>query len=160
MGGVRKRRLLLLYGSSRWLPGPLRRLLLPALLAHTRWVYARLARGTVRRVADYRRTGHEVVALVGVDGSPSCGVSRTLDIPAALDRLARADRRTLTAQAVNGILRDTSVPGRGLFTDQVRRRLRRRRIDVPYLAHDLPAELDGTLSPVVGDLRRVTGTPR
>jgi uncharacterized protein YbbK (DUF523 family) len=159
-GGVRKRRLLRLYGSARWLPGPLRRRLLPALLLYTRWVYARLAHDTARRVADYRRTGHDVVALVGVDGSPSCGVARTLHIPAAADRLARADRRTLTPEAVNAIVRDTLVPGPGLFTEQLRRGLRRRRIDVPYLAHDLSGELDGIPSPVVGDLRRVAGTTR
>jgi predicted secreted protein len=158
-GGVRKRRLLRLYGSAGWLPGRLRRLLLPALLAYTRTVYARLARDTARRVADYRRTGHEVVAVVGVDGSPSCGVARTLDIPAAVDRLARVDRRGPTSDAVNAVVRDTLVPGPGLFTEQVRRALRRRRIDVPYLAHDLLGELDGGSSPVVPQLRRAAPSP-
>jgi uncharacterized protein YbbK (DUF523 family) len=152
-GGVGKRRLLLLYGSAGWLPGPLRRALLPVLLTYTRRVYARLARRTARRVADYRRSGCEVVAVVGVDGSPSCGVATTTDIPAAVDRLARADRRTLTPAAVNAVVRETLVPGPGLFTAALRRELRRRRIDVPYLAHDLPGELDGRLSPVATDLR-------
>ena len=158
-GGVRKRRLLRLYGSGRWLPGRLRRLLLPGLLAYTRWVYARLARDTARRVADYMQTGHEVAAVVGVDGSPSCGVARTIDIPSALDRLARADRRSLTAEAVNIIVRDTLVPGPGLFTERLRRELRHRQIDVPYLAHDLPGELAGAPSPVAAQLRRPAATP-
>ena len=83
-GGVQKRWLLRLYGSARWLPGPLRRALLPVLLAYTRRVYARLARDTARRISDYRRSGVDVVALVGVDGSPSCGVERTMDIPTAV----------------------------------------------------------------------------
>jgi uncharacterized protein YbbK (DUF523 family) len=151
-GGVHKRRLLRLYGSDRWLPGRLRRHLLPALLAYTRWVYRRLARDAARRVGDYRRTGHEVVAVVGVDGSPSCGVARTLDIAAAADRLARADRRTLTAETVDAAVRDTLTPGEGLFTEQLRRALADRRIDVPHLAHDLLGELDGATSPVVGPL--------
>jgi uncharacterized protein YbbK (DUF523 family) len=155
-GGVRKRRLLLLYGSARWLPGRLRRLLLPLLLAYTRRNYARLARDTARRAADYQRAGLDVVAVVGVDGSPSCGVVRTLDIPAALDRLARADRRTLTTARANAVVRDTLVPGPGLFTELLRRELRRRRVDAPYLAHDLPGELDGEPSPVVAELRQGT----
>jgi len=157
-GGVHKRRLLLLYGSARWLPGPLRRLLLPALLDHTHRIYGRLARDTGRRAADYRRAGLDVVAVVGVDGSPSCGVARTLDIPAAVDRLARADRRTLTTAAVNAIVRDTVVPGSGLFTELLRRDLGRRGIDLPYLAHDLLGELDGAPSPVVEQLRAATVT--
>jgi hypothetical protein len=51
------------------------------------------------------------------------------------------------------IVIDTLVPGPGLFTDQIRRRLRRRRTDVPYLAHDLPGELAGLPSPAVAALR-------
>jgi uncharacterized protein YbbK (DUF523 family) len=155
-GGVQKRRLLRLYGSARWLPGPLRRALLPVMLAYTRSVYARLARRTARQMFDYRRSGYDVLAVVGVDGSPSCGVDRTMNIPAAVDRLARADRRTLTTSAVNAVVQDTLVPGPGLFTDLLRRELARRRIDAPYLAHDLPGELAGRPSPVPGDLRRVT----
>ena len=155
-GGVQKRRLLRLYGSARWLPGALRRALLPLVLVHTRWVYLRLAHDTARRIGDYRRSGVEVVALVGVDGSPSCGVARTLDIPAAVDRLARADRRTLTTAAVNTVVRDTVVPGAGLFTASLRRELRRRRIDVPFLAHYLPGELDDLPSSVPASLRSLT----
>ena len=158
-GGVQKRRLLRLYGSARWLPGPLRRALLPLLLAYTQRVYARLARDTARRIADYRRSGVDVVALVGVDGSPSCGVARTLDIPAAVDRLARANRRMLTTAAVNAIVRDTVVPGPGLFTALVRHQMERRGVDVPYLAHDLPGELDGLASSVAAQLRRSTASP-
>lgn len=154
-GGVQKRRLLRLYGSARWLPGPLRRALLPVALAYTRRVYARPARDAARRIGDYRRSGVQVVALVGVDGSPSCGVERTLDIPAAVDRLARADRRGLTTAAVNAVVRDALVPGAGLFTEQVRRELRRRRIDVPFLAHDLLTEVDGGASAVPGRLHRL-----
>jgi hypothetical protein len=154
-GGVGKRRLLWLYGSARRLPGPLRRALLPVMLAYTRWVYARLARQAARRIADYRRSGCHVLAVVGVDRSPSCGVDRTLDIPAAVDRLARARRRTLTPEAVNAIVRNTQTPGPGLFTERLRHELQRRRIDVPYLAHDLPGELDGRPSPAVADLRGV-----
>jgi uncharacterized protein YbbK (DUF523 family) len=152
-GGVGKRRLLRLYGSPRWLPGPVRRALLPVMLAYTRRVYARLARQTARRIADYRRSGCDVMAVVGVDGSPSCGVDRTLDIPAAVDRLARARRRTLSTAVVDAVVRDTSVPGPGLFTERMRHELRRRRIDVPYLAHDLLGELDGAPSPVADRLR-------
>ncbi|GAA4750933.1 2-thiouracil desulfurase family protein [Actinomycetospora chibensis] len=156
-GGVHKRRLLRLYGSARWLPRPLRRAALPVLLAYTRWVYKRLARDAVRQIADYRRTGHEVVALVGVDGSPSCGVRRSLDIRVALERLAEADRESLTTDRVNAILRATSVPGEGMFTEQVRRRLRARRIGVRFVAHDLQRELDGEPSSAATALRDITG---
>jgi uncharacterized protein YbbK (DUF523 family) len=154
-GGVLKRRLLLVYGSGRWLPGPLRRALLRAGLAWTRVVYRRLARQTARQVADYRRSGLHVVAVVGVDGSPSCGVTRALDVRAAADRLAACPRGTMSVHDATAVVRDTVVPGRGLFTAALQERLRRRRIDVPFVAHDLVGELDGRPSPAVPALERL-----
>ena len=156
-GGVLKRRLLLLYGSSRWLPAPVRRALLPPALAYTRWVYRGLARGTARQLADYRRSGMDVVAVVGVDGSPSCGVARTLDVPCALDRLAACPRRSMALADANAVVRETLVPGQGMFTALLRGELRRRRIAVRYLAHDLIGELDGRSSTAISALAAPTG---
>lgn len=117
-----------------------------------------MARNTARQVADYRCSGIEVVAVVSIDGSPLCGVQCTLDIPAALDRLAAADRRTLTSNEVNAIVRGALLPGTGMFTRLLRRELRRRHIDVLYLAHDLPRELDGRPSHVPAGLHRSAGS--
>lgn len=49
-------------------------------------------------IADYQDSGLEVVGVIGIAGSPSCGVQTTLDLPAAMDvlcrcRLANLDRR-------------------------------------------------------------------
>ena len=151
-GGVLKRRLLLAYGSSRWLPHPVRRALLRASSTYTRIVYRRLARDTVRRVRDYRDSGLQVVAIVGVDGSPSCGLTRTMDMPAALDRLCALDRGTITVAEMTTIVRDSTTTGRGLFTEALQNHLRRRGLDVTHLAHDLLAELAGRPSTAVGGL--------
>ena len=66
------------------------------MLAYSRLVYRRLARQTARRVADYRDSGLDVVGIVGVDGSPSCGVTRTMDLSRALDHLCDTDPDTIT----------------------------------------------------------------
>jgi hypothetical protein len=54
-----------------------------ALLALFRWrtrrVYRKLARQVASEVADYLASGMDVQAVVGVDGSPSCRVSKTMD---------------------------------------------------------------------------------
>jgi uncharacterized protein YbbK (DUF523 family) len=149
-GGLLKSRMLRIYGSAP--DGAramvLQRLLAPIALAYTRRVYHRLARRVAREVQDALRSGIEVVGIVGVDGSPSCGVNRTLDVRAALPALGRIDRTSISVEEMNALVRATVAPGPGLFVTELRRALRRRGCQVPFLAHDLIEELDGRPSRV------------
>jgi len=147
-GGVLKRRLLAVYGAQGawWYRG--RAVLLPLLLAYTRWVYGRLARQVAAQIAYYQEAGFTVRAVVGIDGSPSCGVGRTLDLPRGLTMLAHLDLAGLTVERMSARIRQVQAPGRGLFIAALRRELARRRIAVPFLAHDLVAELAGAQSNV------------
>lgn len=118
-----------------------RRPLTTLLLAWTRIVDARLARRVARDIASYRDAGMEVAGIVGVAGSPSCRVTVTLDVPRAVEGLARLPVAELDRRAVNRVVVDTAVPGTGLFTAALLRALSRRRITVPVAEHDLIAEL-------------------
>ena len=143
-GGVLKRRMLTAYGAGGTVRGPVVRRLLPAFLRHTRRVYARLARRVAADARDYRRAGVEVVGVVGIGGSPSCGVHTTLDLAGAVDVLTRCplaalDRRTLNEDVVAANTR----PGEGMFVCALRRELAD--VDVPFEEHDLLDEL-GVLS--------------
>lgn len=143
-GGVLKRRLLFAYGLQHrhpWLYR-LRRLLVPLTLGSTRLVYRRLAATAARHIADYHAAGFRVLGVVGVDGSPSCGVATTLDRHAADDILALSPN-TITVDQFTALVRRHATPGAGLFVDELTRQLRRRRLAVPFLAHDLLAELAG-----------------
>jgi hypothetical protein len=95
-------------------------------------------------VHDYRRAGVEVVGVVGIGGSPSCGVHTTLDLAGAVDVLTRCplaalDRRTLNEDVVAANAR----PGEGMFVCALRRELAD--VDLPFEEHDLLHEL-GVLS--------------
>jgi len=141
-GGVLKRRMLVAYGSAGTVRAPAARLLLRPFLWYTRFVYARLARRVTHDVLDYRRSGFEVIGVVGIGGSPSCGVSTTLDMPAAVDSLtrcpmARLDRRTLNEDVVAAHTR----PGQGMFVCALRRRFDDVGYAVPFEEHDLLREL-------------------
>jgi uncharacterized protein YbbK (DUF523 family) len=141
-GGVLKRRMLVAYGSAGTLRAPLVRLLLRPFTWYTRWVYARLARAITRDVADYRRCGAEVVGLVGIGGSPSCGVATSLDLPAAVTALTRCPAAALDRRALNEDIIAANVgPGEGLFIRALRQRLARVGISIPMEEHDLLAEL-------------------
>jgi hypothetical protein len=76
--GVLKRRLLFLYGRP-WL-SPVVRLIRPGLSGYTVVRYRLLARRVARQLIGYQRSGFDVVGVVGVDASPTCGVTTTLDL--------------------------------------------------------------------------------
>jgi predicted secreted protein len=142
-GGVCKRYTVPAYGADLT---PLRRLRRPAtwlFLARTRLVYRRLARRVAAQVADYQRSGHRVESVVGIGGSPSCGVRTTLDLPAVLDDIARRDPGRLDRRDFNRhVIAGHATAGPGMFIAALRRQLLRRGIDVPFDEHDLIAEIE------------------
>ncbi len=72
-GGVLKRRLLLGFGvRDTWLY-KLRSTLMARFVWNTKRVFGKIARQIAREIKDYLDSGFEVVGIVGVDGSPSCG---------------------------------------------------------------------------------------
>lgn len=138
------RHLLLAYGSDHHSPGRMRRLLMRWFLAYTRWRYRQLARRVAEDLADYDRSGYRVVGIVGVDGSPSCGVQRTLDIDRAVGALASCDPVSTDVPAVDErVVLASRITGQALFIDALRRPLLRRRLRILLYAHDLAGELGG-----------------
>lgn len=156
-GGVLKRHLLRAYGSAvaHPLAWRLGRLLLPVALAYTRHVYRRIARRVAAQIADHRAAGIAVVAVVGVDGSPSCGVDITIDPAPCVDEIARTPAAEVTVDRQNALIRRQARSGRGLFVAALRRELSGRRLEVPIVGHDLLGELAGGASNV--DLTTLVG---
>lgn len=149
-GGVLKRRLLRHFGSRGTLLHRMGNLVLPILLWYTRLVYRRLAKQVARRIADYTTSGFEVVGIVGVDGSPSCGTVRTLDFRQSLQLVATLTPSS-TRDDMNAIVLRSLTAGRGLFVDALQRETRRLGLSVPMFAFDLPAELQGKpIAPILG----------
>jgi predicted secreted protein len=155
-GGVLKRRLLGFYGA-----GPmsfhLRAVLFPLMLFYTRRVYRRLARQVANQVQDYLASGFKVLGIIGVDGSPSCGVQTTMDVERAFVDVGRLPQ-VATAAEVNAIVRRNAIGGRGLFVALLQEELSRRSLHVPFAAHDLMAELEGRGA--VSAFDTLTSTPR
>jgi uncharacterized protein YbbK (DUF523 family) len=147
-GGVIKRWLLAMYGLQRRPLYRLRGLLVPLMLWFTNWMFSRLTRGLARQIKDYLDSGHDVLGIVGVDGSPSCGVDQTLDFPKAFAAIALLEPETITVDRMNAIVLQNLMAGPGLFTMALKQALNRAEVNVPFLAHDLIAELHGETSSV------------
>jgi predicted secreted protein len=144
-GGVLKKHLLRAYGTKGTWLHRFRFILLPLMLWYTTVMHRRLARAIARQVKDYLTSGFSVVGIVGVDGSPSCGVNKTLAFTKSFDLIANVDIKTITVKDMNHIIRQSVVDGSGRFTTALKEELTKRNITVPYQAYDLMAELEGTL---------------
>lgn len=143
-GGVLKRYVLPFYGSKGTILYRLRHLLLPLFLWYTRLIYRHIAKEVVRDISDYVRSGFEVVGIVGVGGSPSCGVWSKLDLRCSLEAVAgcpvaQCNRRLVNEEAVTACLRE----GEGLFIAAIQRQMRRKHITIKWYEHDLLAEIRG-----------------
>jgi predicted secreted protein len=141
-GGVMKRWLLGMYGADASVRFRLRSVLLPVMLFYTRRVYRRLARHVANQVQDYLASGFEVLGIIGIDGSPSCGVQVTMNVEQAFVQVSRLRQEAATAGDINAIVRGNAIGGRGLFVAILQEELARRGLDVPFAAHDLLAELE------------------
>lgn len=148
-GGVTKRLLLTFYGAKDQLIYRFRNLFLPLFVRYTSLIYRRLARVVADQVNDYLRSGFTVIGIVGIDGSPSCGVSKTLSLQESFDLTASIKVDSLTVDTMNAIIRQCLMDGQGLFTTILQKELKKRQLDVPYVAHDLIGEIDGKVSSVV-----------
>ena len=137
-GGVGKRQLVRFWG--RPLLRPLAKLGLGTFLGYTRLRYRRLARHVAAEIADYRANGAEVIAVVGVGTSPSCGVATTMDMAAALGPVAGCPFGRLDRQVVNDALASAARPGPGIFIEELGRALSRRGLTVPFPEHYLRSE--------------------
>jgi len=148
-GGVTKRWFLMVYGIKSTFLYHMRRILLPLFIQYTKTTYRRLALATADQVNDYLVSGYSVLGVVGVDGSPSCGVSTTLDMEKSFEMIASLDVATITVGRINTIIGQCLIDGRGLFTALLHEELKKRRIHVPYQSHDLIGEINGRISKVI-----------
>jgi uncharacterized protein YbbK (DUF523 family) len=130
-GGVLKRRKLRLYGSraAAWLAG--------IAAVYSRIVFRRPARNVARQIADYVNAGVEIEGVIGVDGSPSCGVDRTVGLGRALRDMSLVKPSSFSTTDQNALVRRNIEPGRGIFVDELARQFRKLRLDIRFFAHDL-----------------------
>jgi hypothetical protein len=141
-GGVLKRHLLRFFGSRGTLLVRIQSIALPALLWYTRRLYRRLAQQVAQHAADYVTSGFRVVGFVAVDGSPSCGLTQTIDLRKALGLVATLHPAS-TTEDLNGMILESVIPGRGIFVEALQYEVSRRGLGIPFLAFDLTSELQG-----------------
>jgi hypothetical protein len=147
-GGVLKRNITVAIGAHRRPVWIVRHPLVSLFIAYTKVRYWLLARHIAAEVLDYQRSGYTVAGIVGVAGSPSCGITRTLDVHRWVDVVGRYRPERISRDDLNrdAVIANT-VPGEGWFMSALFRRLGRMGVSAPRFEHDLVRELETSLTP-------------
>ncbi len=112
-----------------------------------------VAKYTANEIQDYMKNGMEVVAFVGIGGSPSCGVYTTPDIKMYFSHSARMDIFNTTRSEHNEILRKCTISGQGAFVKYLTRYLSRKKINIPMLEYNVFDEMDGRTNSLLQELK-------
>ena len=110
-------------------------------LTHTR-VSKREAKKAVDWMADHMRQGFEVVGVVMANDSPTCGVTKTIDLFDVLKQ-ARTFGMTLDdlenprIEKIKPFTQFMLVDGSGAFGGAIVGELRKRQMDIPVIGWDL-----------------------
>ncbi len=121
----------------------LRKLAVAIFLRHTRRVYRKLAKEVVKEIASYEKHGFEVVGVIGIGGSPTCGVNITLDLR-KFDLCMDLKLNEIERNSFNDLLyKELLKEGKGLFVEALENELQNKNMKVKFFEHSLLSERKG-----------------
>lgn len=146
-GGVLKREMLTGYCIKGTFLRPFLKTYMIFFLWKTKRSFKKIAREVASEIKDYIDSGFEVCGIVGIKGSPSCGVSAALDLKRAAVFAADMNIETLSRQYFNeNCYKNCLINKSGIFFDALNRELSVKNINVKFFEHDLLAEIKGKAS--------------
>lgn len=143
-GGVLKKEMLQGYGiKGTWLNN-FRKPYLKYFIWKTKRSYSSQAKAVVSEINDYIDSGFEVAGIIGIKGSPSCGLSASLDLLKSSEVIADLDLKTLTPKIFNDkCYENCLINTEGLFFEQLKYFLTRNSLKINFFEHDLLEEVKG-----------------
>jgi predicted secreted protein len=146
-GGVLKREMLMGYGISGTLMNAFRKPYMLFFLWKSRRSFRKIAKDVVAEIKDYIDSGFDVVGIVGIKGSPSCGVSAALDLKKSAEFAAYLEIEKLNKEYFNeNCYKKCLVNKSGIFFDELKQELYAHHIKVNFFEHDLLTEVQGKIS--------------
>jgi len=145
-GGVLKKDIMKAHGSKGTFSYKIYNAFFDLWIWNIKRKYRRLANKVVEEIRDYKNSGFEVVGVIGIDGSPSCGVNQTLDMKTLLVKASEKDVNSLTREENNQLVTESLTEGNGYFVQELQNGLRKRNLDIKFYAHSLLKEMKGEKS--------------
>jgi len=145
-GGVLRKDIVRAYGSKGTFSYRIYDALLDLWIWNIKRKYRGLAKKVVEEIRDYKDSGFEVIGIVGIDGSPSCGVNQTLDMKTLFERVSEKDVGSLTREENNQLVTESLTDGKGYFVQELQDGLRKWNLNTRFYAHSLSGEMKGEKS--------------
>lgn len=143
-GGVLKRIIWLPFDSKNSFAYFFRRFFIPLFVFYTHLVYRKIAISLIADIYDYIKSGFTVRGIIGVDGSPSCGVYSKLDMKKSFEFYASNKIDNVNRDRFNHELYEKCLEnGSGIFLKEIKKQMKKRNLQVPVYAHNLISEMQG-----------------
>lgn len=143
-GGVLKRLIWLPAGTRGTLLNFLVTITFPFFMVYTRLVYSRLASRAVSMIEDYIDSGFTVAGIVGIDGSPTCGVGKNLSVRKSLRYISGLSIDSLNRDEYNrNLYRSCLEKGPGIFINTLSGKLKKKGLEIRLFSLDLEDEMNG-----------------
>lgn len=135
--------------SSMWFPlyrkhRLVKIILLPIFMWYTKRKYTTMAKEVLKDIKDYLDSGFDVIGIVGVSASPTCGVNTSLDITKFTDFLSGTTIEAIDRRRLNeDYIKNSLVTRSGIFIDMLKNLMKKSNLHIKFYEHDLIKEMDG-----------------
>jgi len=143
-GGVLRTHLWQPVGTKGSLQYRFMPLILPTFVWYTRRIWKRIARETVSEMKDYVNSGYEIMGVIGISASPSCGINTTFDLKGAFEWISGVEVKEIELSKMRKqYFEQLTIPGKGMYIDELQKEMRKQGIKAKFYEHDLKADLEG-----------------
>ena len=148
-GGVQKQHIWKIFNTRQGMLYRYRKIILTIFKFYTIFRYRRMASDVIKEVVDYKDSGYEVLGLIGVDGSPSCGVDSKLELECAFEIIADLSIDKLERESFNNRLyAECLKEGSGMFFIELQKQAAKKKITPRFYSIDILREMKGLMQSV------------
>jgi predicted secreted protein len=120
---------------------------IPLFQWYTQIRFLTIAKNIIHQIQNYVESGFEVKGIIGIDGSPSCGVMKNLHLRKSFDYLANLHPENYDRDMINQeMYAKCLLEGPGFFINTLQSQLKKKKLTIPFYAHNLQKELSGNLT--------------
>lgn len=118
----------------------------PVFMWRTKLIYRKIAKKVVKDMQNYQNSGFEIIGIVGISASPTCSISKTIDGRKFLDYLSNKKVDDIKRENLNDFcIKGALVDGNGLYILELKRILKKKKMDIRFYEHDLIREMNNEI---------------